>query len=158
MKKLLVTLLFVLPLIGGCGFGAQKSDYYIVGYFPSYNARADADNCWWDITHVNLSFATINADGTINDGDVRRSYSQVAAKAKEHGVKMMVSLGGGGPKEEQDAFAAAILDDSARENLIKNVMALVKGSALPASTSTTKPGTIPRTMWTSSHPLSRNSS
>ena len=39
---------------------------------------------------------------------------------------MMVSLGGGGPKEEQDAFAAAILDDTARENIIKNVMALVQ--------------------------------
>lgn len=120
------TLLLVLPLISGCGSGAETPDYYIVGYFPSYNARADADKCWWDITHVNLSFVTINADGSINDGNVRRSYPQVAAKAKEHGVKMMVSLGGGGPKEEQDAFAAAILDDTARENIIKNVMALVK--------------------------------
>ena len=125
MKKTLISLLLALPLLCGCGSEVKTPDYYIVGYFPSYNANANADNCWWDITHVNLSFVKINADGSINDGNVRRSYPQVAAKAKEHNVKMMVSLGGGGPKEEQDAFAAAVLDDTARENIIKNVMGLV---------------------------------
>ena len=125
MKKTLISLLLALPLLCGCASEVKTPDYYIVGYFPSYNANANADNCWWDITHVNLSFVKINADGSINDGNVRRSYPQVAAKAKEHNVKMMVSLGGGGPKEEQDAFAAAVLDDTARENIIKNVMGLV---------------------------------
>ena len=130
MKKPLILLIFWAILLCGCKQDASTSKYYIVGYFPSYNARANADNCWWDITHVNLSFATINADGSINDANVRRSCAQVAPKALENGVKMMVSLGGGGPKEEQDAFAAAILDDTARENIIRNVMALVKDLGL----------------------------
>lgn len=126
MKKfLLVFSVAIAAMLSGCKGTEKNSDYIIVGYFPSYNARADADACWWDVTHVNLSFATINADGSVNDGDVRRSYPAVAKHCRENNIKMMVSLGGGGPKEEQDAFAAAIIDDTARENIIKNVMALV---------------------------------
>lgn len=124
MKKMFILLLAVLA-ITSCNTSNEDVNYLIVGYFPSYNPRANADSCRWNMTHVNLSFATVNADGTLNEEDVRRSYPDVARHCRENNVKIMVSLGGGGPKEEQDAFANAVLDDVARENLIRNTMALV---------------------------------
>lgn len=125
MKKTLILILSAFAFIS-CNTSDNNPNYLIVGYFPSYNHSANADLCRWDMTHVNLSFATVNADGTLNEGDVRHSYPSVAKHCRENGVKMMVSLGGGGPKEEQDAFAYAVINDESREALIKNTMALVE--------------------------------
>lgn len=104
---------------------AADKDYKVVGYFPSWRAES-AENYSWDMTHVNLSFATVNADGTLNLERVRKSNAAVKELCTKHGVRRMVSLGGGGPKAEQDAFAAAVVDPKARKALIRNVMKMVK--------------------------------
>ena len=39
---------------------------------------------------------------------------------------MLLSLGGGGGADQQKAFTSALLDDTARENTVKNVIQTVK--------------------------------
>ena len=109
-----------------CSCGSEPQQYRIVGYLPAFRGDIVPENYWWDMTHMNLSFVTVNADGSINDGRVRKCFSQVSDIAAEKDIKLLASIGGGGPKEEQDNFAAAVVNPVARKILAENLAALAE--------------------------------
>ena len=82
MKRILTvlsTVVLAAAVLCSCG---KKDDsgknLRIVAYYPSFSG-SEFFEPWWDqITHMNLSFCKINADGSINDAAVRRSFSDLA--------------------------------------------------------------------------------
>lgn len=107
----------------------RTTSYRIVGYLPSY--RTNLSVVQWDkLTHINLSFARVNADGSLNDTQVRARFGGLSATAKANGVRLLLSLGGGGGQAEQDAFTACLTNSAARENMVKNVLQTVSDLSL----------------------------
>ena len=97
----------------------------VVGYLPSWRTNLSTVR-WHSLTHVNLSFARVRADGSLDDADVRQMAAKLQATTNKYGIKMLLSLGGGGGADQQKAFTSALLDDTARENTVKNVIQTVK--------------------------------
>lgn len=108
---------------------ARNEGMKVVGYYPSY--RDNFTNMDWSkLTHVNLSFARVRADGSLNDSQVREKFRYIAREAHAHGVYLLLSLGGGGGEEEQNSFSTALLNAEARQNIIKNALQTVKDLSL----------------------------
>lgn len=109
----------------GCaGPAQQESSYRIVAYYPSYKAAESVipEQTLRKITHVNFSFALPAADGSLEYSAVKKSVEKTAELTAKAGVKVLVSVGGGGGSELQHAFAAAIHDPESRDILIDNLM------------------------------------
>lgn len=107
----------------------RATGYKVVGYLPSY--RTNLSVVQWDkLTHVNLSFARINADGSLNDTQVRARFAGLSKTAKANGVRLVLSLGGGGGQSEQDAFTACLTDKDARARMVENVLQTVRDLSL----------------------------
>lgn len=111
-------------LLHSCGAPAEDKDYRIVAYYPSYKASDSLlpEETFRKITHVNFSFALPAADGSLEYANVARSVRNTAEMTKKTGVKVLVSVGGGGGSELQHAFAAAIHEKESREILVNNLM------------------------------------
>ena len=108
---------------------AKNKTTKVIGYYPSY--RENFTNMQWDkLTHVNLSFAKVNSDGSLNDTQVRERFQYIAHDAHAKGVYLLLSLGGGGGEEEQNSFSTALLNPDARKNIIKNAVQTAKDLSL----------------------------
>lgn len=121
MKKILFALALATVLLTSC---SEKQEYRIVGYLPAFRGDIVLDDYWWDMTHLNLSFVTVNPDGSLNDERVRKTFEQVKDLAKERNIKLMASIGGGGGKAVQDCFAAAVVNPESRKALAENLAKL----------------------------------
>lgn len=95
---------------------SQSPEIKVVAYLPMW--KMPATPRWDKITHVNLSFGYVNADGTINMSDIS-SNAGVVTEAHVHGVKVLVSIGGGGSKN----FTEAITDPENRATLVGQLAA-----------------------------------
>lgn len=104
---------------------SKTSGYKVVGYLPASKSTFK-DIKWGMLTHINLSFAKVNADGSLNDTQVRSRFAKFPAEAHANGVAVLVSVGGGGGSDEQAAISAAILDPTARTKMIDGIVQLVK--------------------------------
>ena len=86
----------------------ETSHKVVIGYLPAHDFDFDAqfDNIHWEyLTHINVSFAHVKSDGTLNTDKVpENKLRQIRTKAKEHGVKVLISLN----KNSNGEFAAAI--------------------------------------------------
>lgn len=108
---------------------AKNKKTKVVGYYPSY--RENFTNMQWDkLTHVNLCFARPNADGSLNDAQVREKFRYIAREGHAQGVYLLLSLGGGGGEEEQNNFSTALLNPEARQNIVKNAVKTIKDLSL----------------------------
>ena len=68
-----------------------------------------------ELTHINVSFAHVKSDGTLNTDKVpENKLRQIRTKAKEHGVKVLISLN----KNSNGEFAAAIDNAETRSALV----------------------------------------
>lgn len=108
---------------------ARNEGMKVVGYYPSYRDNFTTMN-WSKLTHVNLSFARVQADGSLNDSQVREKFRYIARDAHANGVYLLLSLGGGGGADEQNSFSTALLNAEARQNIIKNALQTVKDLSL----------------------------
>lgn len=77
---------------------------------------------WQYLTHINVSFARVKADGTLNIDPVRERIESVRETARKQNVKILISLA----KNTKGEFAAAINDPKARKELIKQTIAFTK--------------------------------
>ena len=77
---------------------------------------------WKYLTHINVSFARVKADGTLNIDPVQSRIQDVRNVAHQHNVKILISIAKNGKGE----FTAAISDQKARKELIKQIIALTK--------------------------------
>lgn len=119
-KKLVSSSVFVLLLLGGiilwgCKQNfSQISEKKIVAYLPMWAMPYTPD--WEKITHLCLAFGFVQADGTL-DMEMVSPYRAIIDTAHQHGVKVLLSIGGGGSRY----FSAALLNDSSRNVLVNNL-------------------------------------
>lgn len=107
---------------------AKKRAYKTVGYLPSYRESFTNTNIQWDmLTHLNLSFARVNADGSLNDTQVRDKFLYTARDGHSKGVYVLLSLGGGDGSKE---FSTALLSAEGRQNIIRSTLQTVKDLSL----------------------------
>jgi chitinase len=90
----------------------------IVGYLPSWKIPYTPQ--WQKITHLNLAFGTVNADGSLDLSDVGK-FAGVIVNAHNNDVKVLLSIGGGG----SDSFSDALLHSGSRAILTDNIIKAV---------------------------------
>lgn len=102
----------------------------VIGYLPAHDWEFDDqfDKIHWEyLTHVNVSFAHAKSDGTLNIDKVPESkLRRICAKAKEHGVKVLISIN----KFKEGEFAAAIDKESTRNALATNIVQFTRDNGL----------------------------
>lgn len=100
----------------------------VIGYLPANEFDAQSDNIRWEyLTHVNISFAHVKADGTLNTDKVPASkLSEIRAKAHEHGVQVLISIN----KNSSGEFRTAINNETTRNTLAQNIVAFTKTNQL----------------------------
>lgn len=106
----------------------EKTSKVIIGYVTANEIDAQIDNIHWEyLTHVNVSFASVKADGTLNTDKVPPStLNQIRDKAHEHGVKVLISIN----KNSSGEFRTAINNESVRDALVQNIIAFTKARQL----------------------------
>jgi len=103
----------------------NKSSFKIVGYYFLYAAVKDtvhADSTYLflnKITHLNIAF--INPD-SIGNFSQDLAIDTLIKKAHQKNVKVLASIGGGGPHP----YFASLLDNQNRKMFIGNLVSLVK--------------------------------
>ena len=108
----------------------ETSHKVVIGYLPAHDFDFDAqfDNIHWEyLTHINVSFAHVKSDGTLNTDKVpENKLRQIRTKAKEHGVKVLISLN----KNSNGEFAAAIDNAETRSALVSNIVNFTQANQL----------------------------
>ncbi len=84
----------------------QAPPFRIVGY-TSYGGYAAVNILQFDkVTHINFAFLIPDADGTIVDIGQSQGLDMLAAVAHQHGVKVLISVGGWGYDARFERLAA----------------------------------------------------
>lgn len=97
----------------------------VIGYLPLDDwefERSFPSIKWEYLTHINMSFARVKADGTLNIEAIEERIEKVRDTAREHHVKALISVAKNGPGE----FTAAINDPKASKELTERLVALAK--------------------------------
>ncbi len=85
--------------------GADRSGFRIVGYVT--DKVGTIDNLRYDrLTHINYAFLIPNDDGSVRPLYARRKLSRLVEEAHQHGVKVLLSVGGWGYDAEFEKLAA----------------------------------------------------
>ncbi|MEY8706683.1 glycosyl hydrolase family 18 protein [Bacteroides faecichinchillae] len=103
----------------------EKIQQVVIGYLPldDWEFKAQFSSIEWKyLTHINMSFARVKADGTLNIESIRDRIQEVRETARKHNVKVLISLAKNGKGE----FTAAINDPKARKELVKQIIAFTK--------------------------------
>jgi chitinase len=89
-----------------------------VGYLPAWKMPYNLQ--WQKITHANLAFGKVNADGSL---DVSRInvFANHIVEAHNNDVKVLLSIGGGGSEN----FSEAILNSEKRAFLTDNIISAI---------------------------------
>ncbi len=99
------------------------ADFRIVGYFPSWSG--DPKNIQYRaLTHICYAFATPMMDGGYAAIPNERKLLDLTARAHAAGVKVLLSVGGGGTGYES-ALAAIASDSVLTEQFVDNSMDLI---------------------------------
>lgn len=99
----------------------DTESFKVIGYLPT--SAAGYTPRWDKLSVINLSFARVKADGTVDDEQVRKVFGDFAEKAHQNNVKVMVSLGGASGSEN---FNKALVSEDAREKIVEGCVALMK--------------------------------
>lgn len=89
---------------------AQPADWN----FDLYYDKID----WSSLTHILLSFAYVNADGTLNSATLDKFITRLADRARANGVKPVISIRSGSGEN----FAKAVATADGRETLATNIV------------------------------------
>lgn len=106
----------------------KEGGYKVIGYLPQYKNTTDIP--WGKLTHVNLAFAKVKSDGTLDDAGIRNVFGSLSRTASSYGVRLVLSLGGGGGSDEQAAITAALLNENARKKIVQNAVKTVQDLSL----------------------------
>lgn len=104
---------------------SEKPQQVVIGYLPLDDWEFEeqfASIKWNCLTHVNVCFAKVRADGSLNIDPVREKIKCVIETARKHNIKVLISLA----KNANDEFATAINDPKARKELIKQIVEFTK--------------------------------
>jgi chitinase len=123
--SILFVMLISARVIGQTKVTRSETDFKIVGYVPVRPVITDSNQTVLDysfldkITHVNLAFINPDTSGSFLQ-DLRISSFIGMAHAKN--VKVLASIGGGGPHK----YYSGLLKDDKRNIFISNLVSLVK--------------------------------
>ena len=108
----------------------ETSPKVVIGYLPAQDFEFDTqfDNIHWEyLTHINVSFAHVKSDGTLNTDKVSENkLRQIRMRAKEHGVKVLISIN----KNSNGEFGAAIDNAKTRSTLVTNIVNFTQANQL----------------------------
>lgn len=97
----------------------------VIGYIPGddWEYATEFKNIRWDcLTHMNVSFLYVTAEGNVLEGSVKEHLNEILKTAHAHGVKVLISLQSDGNK----GFAVAIKDKAIRTKLVDNTIAYAR--------------------------------
>lgn len=112
-------LLMAMVWYGCAEKSVEQPKQKVVAYLPTWRMPYQVD--WEKITHVCLAFGRVQADGTVDVASIL-PHRAVIDDAHKNGVKVLLSLGGGGSR----SFTNAILNDTCRTRLVQNLKTQVK--------------------------------
>lgn len=98
-----------------------SSSKVVIGYLPAsdWEYSTQFDKIHWEyLTHVNISFALVKSDGTLNTTRVATNIGQIRDKAHEQGVKVLISIA----KNTAGEFTTAISNENTRNTLAANIV------------------------------------
>ena len=101
---------------------SEKKQQVVMGYVqPSlWNFDACFDLISWDcLTHIIPSFCFAQPDASLKSDVIDNYIEQIASAAKEHGVKVLISIRS---TVSKDLFSQAIATAELRETLANNIM------------------------------------
>ena len=109
-------------------FSAKVAERQVIMYIPSWQPYRQQP--WDKMTHLILCFGTINSDGSVNVADVRRVLTPAIRDAQNHGVHVLLSIGGGDALVEPGGvdyygFTNAKRNPATRALAIQNLVKLV---------------------------------
>ncbi len=126
MKRLLL-----LPLLLGLWalpLSAQE-DFKVIGYFPDYRFGYSDQINFSQLTHLNIAFANPLMDGSLEIGLNNRDITPVVALARQHGLTVLLSMGGALTTEWRQAWQSWMLP-SKRSGFIHTIMEYVRAHSL----------------------------
>jgi GH18 family chitinase len=114
-------------VMSGCGSAAAPSsdepeEFRVIGYVTDKGATAGDDQLR-QLTHLNYAFALPQADGTLVELANPWKLEGYVAAAHQHGVRVLISVGGWGWDEQFEQLAAS---DAARGTFVREVVGLVE--------------------------------
>ena len=89
---------------------AQPADWNFDIYYDNID--------WSSLTHIMLSFAYVNADGTLNSATLDKFIERLTERAHANGVKAVISIRSGSGEN----FAKAVSTADGRETLTTNIV------------------------------------
>lgn len=101
----------------------------VIGYMPLSDWEFETQypkTKWQYLTHINVSFALVKKDGSLDLSKVSERIIQVRDDARKYGVKTLISLAKMAPGE----FTAAISDPVSRASLVKNIIEFTRDNQL----------------------------
>lgn len=105
----------------------QTVDQVVFGYVQpaDWNFSLCIDRLdWTNITHMLLSFAFVNADGSLDTATLDKFIGQMVKKARANGVRPVISI------RSRGSFTQAVSTEELRETLSDNIVMYAKKYAL----------------------------
>lgn len=103
----------------------DDTTFKVVGYLVGGNFKLIDEIQLDKLTHLNLAFANPNAEGELIFRRVE-GIENVVEKAHAFGVKVHVSIAGGGIRDEQKPAWKSVLEPANRAAFIEKIMAFVE--------------------------------
>ena len=101
----------------------------VIGYLPLNDHEFDTQYplIEWDyLTHVNVCFARVNADGTLDTDELSGNLQRVLTDARSHNVKVLYSIASAGDA----AFSQALSSEATRTTLVNALVAYANENGL----------------------------
>ena len=105
-------------------FVAKNKEFQVGMYLPSW--RPYRPHPWQKMTHLYLCFGTIGFDGSVDTDMIRSTLLPAITDAHNHGVHVLLSIGGGDADVEVYGFTEAKRNAATRRVLVENLVAVVK--------------------------------
>jgi len=95
--------------------------FKVIGYMPSWEGDVNTVQ-YSKLTHINYAFLIPNTDGSLQALDNTPKFTSLVATAHNNGVKVMISVGGGGGG---DAFHTIVASSGTRTAFVNNMVSFV---------------------------------
>jgi len=99
-------------------FQQTFAQFRVIGYLPTWGGNL-ADVQYSKMTHINYAFLIPNADGTYQAPDDPTRLQNLVSQAHANGVKVIISVGGGGGG---DAFKTIVTSAGLRSAFANNML------------------------------------
>ena len=104
----------------------SPSTFRIIGYAPDWDSVVDEIQ-FDKLTHINYAFLLPKSDGTFEDLDHPEKLKEIVSEAHNHGVAVLISIGGWGYDEQFEALTA---DSQRRATFVQEALSFASNYGL----------------------------